>query len=297
MLLFENSFIQIIIGLCPAGGYCDGKELTRCPSGTYNKFNGSSYRSKCISCPAGYYCLGPGVIDYESFPCKAGYFCPEATRSASEFPCPTGTYNSVTKATSHSACLPCSVGGYCESGSASVTPCPRGYYCPESTGAGTSFACPIGTYSGALGLENATQCIDCPVGNFCPDGSNLEPTISPTPCPPGTYNNETKSGHRLNCRPCDAGRSCPNSESSSSTHSCQIGHYCPPGTVTSNQFPCLPGTYTNETDLSRPEQCLPCPKSFACGWGTGFPTTPWLPCKQGHYCPEGMMLSFFLRPF
>ena len=131
------------------------------------------------------------------------------------------------------------------------------------------------------------RCIDCPVGHFCPDGSKQEPTINPTPCPPGTYNNETKAGHKLNCRPCDPGRSCPIPGLDHSKDPCEVGHYCPAGTVTSNQFKCPPGTYTNETNLQMPEQCLSCPKSFSCGWGTGFPNLPWQPCKQGHFCPEG----------
>lgn len=185
--------------------------------------------------------------------------------------------------------MPCPAGGYCQPGSSDKTACPKGYYCPEGTGEGTSFACPIGTYSGELGLENATQCIDCPVGHYCPDGSDLEPTINPVPCPPGTYNNDTKTGHKFNCRLCEAGRSCPHSGLNNSVDPCQQGHYCPAGTISSNQFPCLPGTYTNATDLTRPEDCLSCPQSFACGWGTGYPNPgkPWDACKPGHYCPEG----------
>ena len=234
------------------------------------------------------------MSDHTLFPCKAGYFCPEGTKTENESPCPAGTYNPNTNAISISACIPCLAGGYCAAGSSTLITCPRGYYCPVGTGSGTYFPCPIGTYSNTLGLENVGQCTDCPLGHYCPGARKSVPNISPTPCPPGTYNNVTKAGHKFNCRLCEPGRSCPLSALSSSTDACEVGHYCPAGTITSNQFSCPPGTYTNDINLSRAEQCSPCPRSFACGWGTGLPSVPFLPCKQGHFCPEGNYYTLFI---
>ena len=234
------------------------------------------------------------------FPCLEGYYCPEATHYANEFPCPTGKYNPLRNQTLDSACIICQPGYYCPQGTGSLSyACPAGYYCPIGTGSAKSYACPIGTYSSVLSLQNASQCISCPVGHYCPDGSKLEPTVSPIPCPPGTYNMNMSAGHILNCKPCDAGRTCPVPGLSSPNGSCDIGHYCPPGTIVGNQFPCPPGTYTNETNLKWAEECIPCPASFSCTWATGFPVKPWQFCRQGHYCPQGIfcLTLFFSRLF
>ena len=41
-------------GVCQAGGYCpDGMLYEKCPSGTYNMFNGSSTDEDCSTCPTG----------------------------------------------------------------------------------------------------------------------------------------------------------------------------------------------------------------------------------------------------
>lgn len=180
----------------------------------------------------------------------------------------------------------CEAGYFCPQGSTGLTnPCSAGYFCPAGTGAGTRFACPLGTYSSQLGLVNASQCIDCPVGHYCPDGTSGQASVAPLPCPPGSYNPYTKAGHVLNCRPCSAGFSCPRAGQNASTDPCMEGYYCPNGTITNTQFACPPGSYTNSTNLTRPEECTPCPPGFSCGWATGFPTSPWQPCQQGHFCP------------
>lgn len=40
-------------GLCPAGGWCDGKNFYRCEPGLYNQYNGSTDASACVACPPG----------------------------------------------------------------------------------------------------------------------------------------------------------------------------------------------------------------------------------------------------
>ena len=275
--------------LCKAGGWCDGKLFHPCPAGTYNLFTGSKAPTDCIKCVPGYYCTGPGVINYNTSACPAGHYCPEATKYSNEFPCPAGTYGPNTTETSEaSACVICAEGYYCPRGSPGlINRCPPGYFCPVGTEAGTRFACPLGTYSSQVGLTTASQCIDCPAGHYCPDGTSGQASVAPLPCPPGSYNPYTRAGHILNCQPCSAGFSCPRAGQINVTDSCLEGYYCPNGTITKTQFPCPPGSYTNSTNLTRPEDCTPCPRGFSCGWAIGFPTSPWQPCQQGHFCPLG----------
>jgi hypothetical protein len=40
-------------GLCPQGGWCDGKNFYRCEAGLYNKYNGSTDENACVACPPG----------------------------------------------------------------------------------------------------------------------------------------------------------------------------------------------------------------------------------------------------
>ena len=294
--ILKTNLFCFIAGVCQTGGWCDGRNFNPCSPGTYNPHIGKGSPTACIDCPPGYYCTGPGVSNYTTFICQQGYYCPKATKYKNEFPCPAGTYNSNTSSTALAeACKPCPAGYYCPQASPSATSqCPMGYYCPEGTGIGTRFACPLGTYSSQLGLVNGSQCVDCPVGHYCPDGSQGAPSVAPMPCPPGTYNPYTKTGYRLNCAPCDAGMSCPRAAQNASTDPCKEGYYCPNGTITNTQFPCPPGTYTNSTNLTRAENCDPCPRGFSCGWATGFPTNPWQHCQQGHYCPQGKLHFQFL---
>ena len=68
---------------------------------------------------------------------------------------------------------------------------------------------------------------------------------------------------------------------------CREGHYCPSGTKEENQYPCLPGTYSGETNLQTVDDCLLCPERFYCVEGTGVNLNPMQPCKPGYFCPKG----------
>ena len=37
---------------------------------------------------AGFFCEGPGEIDFASYPCPVGHYCPEGTTSDVQFACP-----------------------------------------------------------------------------------------------------------------------------------------------------------------------------------------------------------------
>ena len=53
-------------------------------------------------------------VSYDDKPCPMGHYCPLATRSMFQFPCPTGTFLNATLATAQSDCLGCPGGWYCE---------------------------------------------------------------------------------------------------------------------------------------------------------------------------------------
>lgn len=42
----------------------------------------------CFFWIAGYFCEGPGVVDYTQFPCPNGHYCPAGTIQSYDHPCP-----------------------------------------------------------------------------------------------------------------------------------------------------------------------------------------------------------------
>ena len=275
--------------VCPAGGWCDGTDFLPCPAGFYGNTTGAGNQDiGCVLCPPGYYCQGPGTTYYEGSICPPGHYCPLGTSYATQFPCPSGTYNNQTVQTSlETACELCSHGFYCPEGSARQRVCPAGFYCPEGTSLYSNFPCPLGTFGPNSTYSTPDECVICPAGYYCPSGNGTHPTVSPLPCRPGTFNPLNGTGHEFNCLLCHAGMACPTIALTEPTHTCNQGHYCPNGTIQPNQYPCPPGTYSFVTDLQSPEECTICPVGRACGWGTGLNFSQPLPCAQGHYCPMG----------
>ncbi len=274
--------------ICPQGGWCDGKDFSPCPAGSYGNVSGSrNMEEACEVCPPGYYCPNPGATEFEDSICPEGHFCPAGTVFQEQFPCPAGTFNNATMQTSIAgACSTlCNPGFFCPQGSASGMACPAGYFCPEGTPSARIFPCPLGTYGPLSMAVSSRDCVECPSGHYCPSGSL--PTTSPVPCRPGTYNPLNGTGHEFNCLLCPAGMSCATLALSEPSHSCDEGHYCPNGTIQPHQYPCPPGTFSSSDSLQSPEECSVCPAGNACRWGTGFNFSAPLPCAQGHYCPSG----------
>lgn len=117
---------------CPAGHYCpEGTDKPLpCRSGTYQDMTRKDY---CKHCPERYYCnaTNGGVVSYTAYPCIAGYFCPNSTTFAEQYPCDYGTYSNLTGLASQSECSPCLGGYYCgERGLTNPrTLCSDGFYC------------------------------------------------------------------------------------------------------------------------------------------------------------------------
>jgi hypothetical protein len=90
--------------------------------------------------------------------CPPGYYCPSMTEYGSEFACPKGMFQNISGQAKCRECLP---GMYCPR-SAMVYPtvCPPGFYCPAGLSNYSATPCPRGTFSSALGLQVAAECIN-----------------------------------------------------------------------------------------------------------------------------------------
>ncbi|VDI78379.1 Hypothetical predicted protein [Mytilus galloprovincialis] len=308
---------------CPLGYFCvGGKELPEpCASGTYQD---EPIQSTCKTCPAGFYCnatFGP-VINYATYICPEGFFCPDGTRYPEEFPCPEGTFNNRTGLNSTSECSecvggmacdvegltypirPCSAGYFCRQSADSTTPslgsladqCPAGSYCPVETA--EPIGCPEGSYSSAMALQMESQCINCTggltavfgqclPGFYCPVGSKVSTEIICTAgayCPIGTENPV----------PCPAGKYsdvgglryyCPNGSSVETQIICPAAMHCPTGSATPQECPA--GMFV---DYDGAAACSVCPEGYYCVPELsieGNSASAKNICPMGFFCPNG----------
>jgi hypothetical protein len=111
-------------------------------------------------------------------------------------------------------------------------PCEMGHYCIG----GKQYKCPIGRYGNSTLLSSEWCYGECEAGSYCPIGS-----ITPIVCPKGYYcqNGDVK-------RICDGGHfgSSTGLKDRSCSGVCSIGHYCPAGSTSANEFKCPAGTST-----------------------------------------------------
>ena len=146
------------IGICPLGYYCEDKiNKVACPSGKYGKKTGGiSEADACEACPAGYYCeAGTPGSPKHSVKCPPGHFCPASTKTASEHPCPDGTYNTEIGIESEPQCKDCLPGYYCVGGDATGDSlCPAGHFCTAKTTSATQHPCPAGYYTEERGATS-----------------------------------------------------------------------------------------------------------------------------------------------
>ena len=260
---------------CPAIGTWGA--LCGCPPGTYSASTALASAAECTPCDAGSYCLGATAAP--SGACPAGYFCPEGTSAAQQFPCPAGTFSSSMSLSAASQCSACGLGNFCVAASTAPTPCPATTYSNSSTtpanssclacpagyrcaqGTGNHVACSPGTYSPPA----AASCAVCPRGSFCPINATTAAQVASTfLCPAGLW--------------CDAGLV---DEPDYTAHTCWPGSFCPQGTAYPQ--PCPAGTYSPFAGLSSVQGCLWCPAGSYCLANSTAPTAL---CPTAHFCPN-----------
>ncbi|KAF0699237.1 Aste57867_10202 [Aphanomyces stellatus] len=328
--------------VCDVGYYCVRGIRYACPAGTFGQMTGLSSKQCSGLCPPGSY-------------------CPLA--SALPTPCPAGVYGATQGLTTANCSAPCPIANYCLQATITPEPCPAGLWgnatglttkqcsltCTTSTC--TLPLCPAG-YFCPLGTVAPTPC--GAVNVFCPSGS-----ATSTPVAPGYYTIATPTldtldadgyltgqplalaatATRASQRPCELGTYCiqgmkqkcpagtygmtPALSSSTCTANCPAGYFCPIGSATYANHPCLnattycPAGSSSPTGVSagystvlatdgrlRMDQ-IQCPTGSYCTHGvahscprgtygstTGL-TTPACsgPCAPGHICPAGSTTS------
>ncbi|XP_053729819.1 SCO-spondin isoform X1 [Synchiropus splendidus] len=300
---------------CPPGSYQNetgGKaeaDCKPCPLGFFQELSG---QRECNPCPPGFHCLpqssSPSRVASTGLssplPCPAGYVCPRTGPESRPVPCPKGTYSPALGLSSSGECLLCPAGSFCGSeGLAQPSgACVPGFIClagatvpnPNDTATGSlcppGLFCKLGHVAGDCwaghycnrGSSRPDQAL-CPAGFFCPVG-----TPAPVPCPAGTFSSVAGNTREENCTACSPGFYCP-VKGTIEASLCPAGHYCPPGLVTGNRFPCPAGTMNPHLGASSPDACEPCPSGMFCSQpGQSQPTGP---CEAGFYCPAGSSRS------
>lgn len=197
-------------------------------------------------------------------------------------PCPKGFYIDTKGGRALADCEVCEAGYFCNIGTTHKgTICPQGYYCPFGSYQ-YQYPCPAGYYGGKrTGLKELTECQLCPAGFYCP-----EATADPIPAPKGYYNPYMGAGKLEYMTICPPKHPCPITGLTSYKSSvCQLGYYCPAGTVNPNDHPCPAGTFSDSPTIFMITECLSCPPGFACpqaSTSASFQT-----CPAGYFCPNG----------
>ena len=173
----------------------------------------------------------------------------------------------------------CTAGNYCGRQTVSPVPCRAGTYCPREAAAET--ACPAGTYNPDELATSIEACLICNPGTFCPERSTSETT-----CPAGTFNSEPG---RAACDACEPG-TFQEQSGQVACNACEPGAYC--RKQTKNQgapapTECMPGTFSNATNLSKAEECEICPPGFYCGEGATEPNA----CPAGKVGLTGNLIA------
>ncbi|KAH8046093.1 hypothetical protein JL720_16471 [Aureococcus anophagefferens] len=279
--------------VCLAGHSCPGGNAvpTDCVAGTYGP------TENLAECPRARWLLVPrGSITPD--PCVEGYYCPEGTRFAQQYPCPPGSFSTGTMLEAASECTSSPPDAYSQ---ASGLTAPEGL-CGRATTApwgdepqpdgsdATGGLCAAGSVCvGAAQVPNPdgvdSSGYPCPPGHYC-QGSEHE-----VGCAPGTYQPSSGQG---SCLVCPAGKVCRGN--TTVPEDCPLQRYCEAARAPA----CSAGSRrrydvavedkmiydASVCDLAQyaEEHCKPCPGAFCEYPGTAYHQQ--YPCPEGHYCLE-----------
>ena len=275
----EDSRARVTQKICPPGHYCRGGLKIPCPPGTFGDEHGlstdvcsgecplghfcplGSFESKMNRCPAGRYGFKTGLSQSScSGLCAPGYHCPEASTTPYEFECSVlttpnrtdpGVFNRVGDDTGFINPFRESDTREIDLSGPHIAPNPdmkrveivepNAVFCPEGTST-PIFALP-GYYT--IGQTKTTRYdqVACPAGAYCVHGVIND-------CPAGRYG----MASRL--------------ESANCTGPCATGHYCPRGSVQSQEIPCPIGRYGATEGLGTSLCSGPCKKALDCPLGS-----------------------------
>ena len=253
---------------CPVGHYCPTgtAAAVACPIGTYNPALGRKDASDCLQADPGRYVdtTGASAVSGE---CAPGYYCPIGSTSATQVPCPLGTWRTLTAGVDAGSCGTCPSGSYCpQEGLPTPIVCTQGFYCARGTV--TPEPCPLGTFGGAAGLTDSRNCENCPSGRYCWKTGLTTGDDSPL-CDAGFF--------------CIGGSSRPEPMDEVTGRRCPAGSYCLEGTT--SPASCAAGTFNAYEGGASALDCTPCWPGYYCeGPSNGGPTGL---CPAGFYCPEG----------
>jgi hypothetical protein len=225
-------------------------EQTPCNAGTYNPEGSSTSASGCLSTPPGAWSSAASAAYTK---CPAGSYEPEygATSSAACRADPPGTYTQeFASAVEH-----CNPGSYAEgTGNTACTPATPGHYA-AGTGATSQTACAAGTYNALSGSTSSSACLTDPTGSYSAEGAS-----SASLCLKGTY---APTSGLSSCR------------------SASPGYYVAL-TGSSEETPCVAGTYNPEGSSTSSSACLSTPAGAWSGVGSAVYSR----CPAGSYEPE-----------
>ncbi|CAM9769849.1 unnamed protein product, partial [Hapterophycus canaliculatus] len=276
---------------CEPGHFCVDGIRFPCPAGRY----GTSAREVRPQCQG---------------ECAGGWYCPEASVSASQVPCgaanlycpvgsaaplfvdpgffATGDYDGAefavdTASSAFASSSNSGIGGTMGAarpddrrGAAfrnGVSVCPAGWYC---TGDGAGSECPAGLYGSEVGLSDPACSGVCAAGYFCPEGST-----SPFErkcgglglyCPVGSSApSEVEVGHYGMHAGVEADLQAAR-DPWNETHSAQV--LCEPGfyCVGGRKEPCPAGTFLWSYGESSRDSCAPCKAGYYCPGDNASPS-------------------------
>ncbi|GCC23266.1 hypothetical protein chiPu_0001660 [Chiloscyllium punctatum] len=244
----------------PSGFYCPegtSYDWQPCPPGTYSPVDGLARLSECRPCDGGKYCAFHNAVEVTG-ECWEGYYCVEGSDS------PAPELNHSGKAG------PCPVGHYCPYGTSSPKPCPLGTFSNQSKLVLQSdcMPCIFGHYCGSEGLEAPSG--ECWEGFYCLRGAKMPNNPvqddSGGPCPQGHYCE--RAGQENVTGLCAAGYYCMRRATTPTPTDGISGNVCPPGhfcvTGASSPQPCPAGYYSNSSQNTKVDDCLPCPPGLSC---------------------------------